>query len=224
MGVRRQSSQGATQPPGQQRTEQQTEADQPGAVRQQPAFRAIHIRLQRAVGLGHSDHADDLAVVANRRADVHHRRPRIVRVIARGACAVFATQGQVDVVPARVILPHRRPAGVQHDEALGVGDVDAVVDLILWQAPDFRSGLSLTIGLEQFRPAVLVEAAGLEVVAQDLGHQVGGIDQGFFGGLAHAGADLLHDRVEHKVAGQADEQCVDQENPDSQRHQLCPGL
>ncbi|MCY1415698.1 hypothetical protein D9M71_311910 [compost metagenome] len=99
-----------------------------------------------------------------------------------------------------------------------------MVDLILRQAPDFRRRLALTISLEQLRPAVLIESAGLEIVAQDLGHQVGGIDQGFFGGLAHAGADLLHDRVEHKVAGQADEQCVDQENPDSQRHQLCPGL
>ncbi|MNQ89820.1 hypothetical protein D3C85_1051370 [compost metagenome] len=136
----------------------------------------------------------------------------------------MAAQSQVNVVPARVILPHRHAAGIQHDNTFGVGDVDAVVDLILRQTPDIRRRLSLTVSLEQFGPAVLVEGAGLEVIAQDFRHQVGGVDQGFLGGLAHAGADFFHYGVEHEIAGQADEQHVDKENPDPQRHQLCPGL
>ncbi|MNL18332.1 hypothetical protein D3C87_1394740 [compost metagenome] len=74
------------------------------------------------------------------------------------------------------------------------------------------------------RPAVLIEGAGLEVITQNLGHQVGSVDQGFFGGLAHAGADFLHDRAEHEVTGQADKQHIDQEDPDPQRHQLRSGL
>ena len=70
----------------------------------------------------------------------------------------------------------------------------------------------------------LAEGAVLHVLAQDLGQQVGGVHQGFFGGLAHAGADFLHHGVEHEVAGQADKQRIHQENPQPQAHQLWLGL
>ena len=83
--------------------------------------------------------------------------------------------------------------------------------------------LPFAVGLEQLAASGFwFEGAGLEVVAQDLGHQVGGVDQGFFGGLAHAGADFLHHGVEHEVTGQADKQRVDQENPQPQAASAVP--
>ncbi|MNG04515.1 hypothetical protein D3C84_876500 [compost metagenome] len=144
---------------------------------------------------------------------MHHRRARIIGVTAGRAGAIFAAQGQVHVVPARVILTDRCAAGIQYHDAVGVSDVDAVVDLVFRQTPDVRRRLPLAVGLEQFGPAVLIEGAGLEVIAQDFRHQVGGVDQGFFRGLAHPGTNFFHHGVEHEVAGQADEQHIDQENP-----------
>ena len=220
LGIGGQAAQRRAEPPGQQRAEQQAQGNQADAVPHQTAFGAVDIRLQRAVGFGHGDHADDLALVTDRRAHVHDRRVRIIGHRPRRTRTVLAAQGQVHVVPARIILAHRDSAGVQHHLALVVGDIDAVVDLVLRQAPDTGRRLPLAVGLEQLRPAVFIEGAGLEVVAQDFGHQVGGVHQGFFGGLAHAGADFLHHGAEHKVAGQADKQRIHQEDPDAEGHQL----
>lgn len=99
-----------------------------------------------------------------------------------------------------------------------------MVDLVFRQAPDGRSGLAVAVGLEQLRPVALAEGAIPDVIAQDFSQQVGRIHQGFFGRLAHAGAYFLHHRIEHEVAGQADEQRIHQENPQPQAHQLWLGL
>jgi hypothetical protein len=77
---------------------------------------------------------------------------------------------------------------------------------------------------QQFRQPALPQGAVLHVVAEDFRQQVGGVHQGFLGGLAHAGADFVHHRAEHEVAGQPDEQEVHQEDAHAQRHQLRSGL
>ncbi|MCY1415198.1 hypothetical protein D9M71_306710 [compost metagenome] len=155
---------------------------------------------------------------------MHHRRLRILRVAAGRACTVLAAQGQVDVVPARIVLAHRHTCGVEQHLALGIGDVDAVVDLVLRQAPDIGLGLALAVGTQQYRQAALAKGAGLDVVVEDFRKQVGGVDQGFFGGLAHTRANLLAHGAEDEIAGQPDEQEIHQENPYSQAHQLWLGL
>src|SRR5690606_25836709 len=62
------------------------------------------------------------------------------------------------------------------------------------------------------------EGAGLDLVTQDLGQQVGGVDQSFLGALTHAGADFVHHRAQHEPAGQTDEKEVDKEDAYAQRH------
>ncbi|MCY1514982.1 hypothetical protein D9M68_495550 [compost metagenome] len=223
LGVVAQAAQRAAEPPGQQPAHQQAEADQPCAEPGQARLRALDVGLQRGVGLGHRDDADDPLAVADGRRHVHDRGLRVVRVLPRGAGAVLAAQGQVDVVPARIVLAHRHAAGVQQYHATAIGDVDAVVDPGLAHAPDIRPRLALAIGAQQFGQAPLVQGAGAHLVTEDFGQQVGGVHQGLFGGLAHAGADLLHHRAEHEPAGQADEEEVDQEDANAQRHQAWPG-
>ena len=88
------------------------------------------------------------------------------RVLAGGTGAVFAAQGQVDVVPARVVLADRHAAGIEQDDAPGVGDVDAVVHRTLFHTPDLRLRLASTIGLQQRRQAVEGGSEDLSVDAR----------------------------------------------------------
>lgn len=162
-----------------------------------------------AVGADYSQWRD---VARTLRGHVHHRRLGVVRHLTTGTGAVLATQGQVDIVPARIILAHRLAAGVQQDLAGGIGDVDAVIDRELAHLADLRLRLTLAVGLKQALPAVLLQAPGAQVGTQQLGQQVGGVHQGFFGGLAHARTNLVHHRAQDKPAGQADEEEIHQED------------
>ncbi|MCY1365098.1 hypothetical protein D9M69_519310 [compost metagenome] len=94
---------------------------------------------------------------------------------------------------------------------------------MLGHPPDLRLRTPLAVGTQQLGQAALRQGAGLDVVAQQLGEQVGGVDQGFLGRLAHARADLVHHRAQHEPAGEADEQEVDQEDAYAERHQACSG-
>ncbi|MCY1240925.1 hypothetical protein D9M72_537990 [compost metagenome] len=98
-----------------------------------------------------------------------------------------------------------------------------MVHLGLAHAPDVRLRAARAVGLKQLGQAALGQGAVLQVVAKDFRQQVGCIDQGFFGGLAHAGADLVHHRAEHEITGKPDEQEIDQEDADAERHQLRSG-
>ena len=218
LGIAGQAPQGAAEPPGEQAADQQPEDDEAGAEPGQAHLGAVDVGLQRAVGLGHRDDAYDLPVGTDRRRHVHHRGVGVGRVFTGGAGPVLAAQGQQDVVPAGVVLAHGLAGGVQQHAAGAVGDVDAVVDLGLAHAPDLGAGLALAVGLEQLGQVALGEGAVAHRVAEDLGQQVGGVHQGFLGGLAHTGADLVHDGAEHEVTGQADEEEVDQEDSDAQWH------
>src|SRR3546814_13375063 len=62
----------------------------------------------------------------------------VVRVAAGRARAVLAAQGQVDVVPARVVAPHIAPGRVEHHGAARIGDVHPVVARLLADAPAAR--------------------------------------------------------------------------------------
>ncbi|SST08579.1 Uncharacterised protein [Acinetobacter baumannii] len=214
----------AAEPPGEQAADQQPEGDQPGTEPGQAPLRAVDVGLQAAVRLGHRNHPDDLPAILDRRRHVHHRGIRVVRVFAAGARAVLAPESQVDVVPARIVLADGHPGGVQQHLAAGVGDVDAVVHRLLAQAPDIRLRHPLAVVLEHLRQVALCQGAVLHVLAEDLGEQVGGVHQGFLGGLAHAGAHFVHHRAQHEVAGETDEQEVDQEDPNAERHQAWSGL
>ncbi|MCY1436189.1 hypothetical protein D9M71_523050 [compost metagenome] len=224
LGVTRQLAQRTRQPPRQRRANQQAQADQAKAQVKQAPFGAVDVRLQRAVGLGHGNHANELAVVDDRRPHVHHRGAFIVGVAAGGAGTVLATQGQVHIVPPRIVLAQGLATGVQQHDALRVSDIDTVADLVLGQPPDLRTRAARAVGLEHFGQPPLAQGAGLDVIVQDLGQQVGGVYQCFFGGLAHHRADLFTHRVEQKVARQPDEQEVHQEDPDAQAHQAWSGL
>jgi hypothetical protein len=57
---------------------------------------------------------------------------------------------------------------------------------------------ALAVGLQHLRQAALVQGALLDVVMQDFRQQVGGVHQGFLGGLAHHRADLLAHGIEQK--------------------------
>ena len=223
LGVAGQAIQRAAQPPGQPRADQQAEHDQPRTEPREAPLRTVDIGLQRAVGFGDRNHADDLLAIADRRGDIHHRGFRVVRRLAAGTRAVLAAQGQVDVVPARVVLAHGLAEGIQQDDAARVGHVDAVVHRGLVHAPDVRLRAARAIGAKHLGQAALVEGAALHVGLQNLGQQVGGIHQGLFAGLAHAGADLVHHRAQYEPAGQPDEEEVDQEDPQRQAHQLLSG-
>jgi hypothetical protein len=63
--------------------------------------------------LADGQHADDALAVPNRRRHVHHRGPLVVWVVAGGAGAVLTAQGQVDIVPAGIVLTDIPPAGVE---------------------------------------------------------------------------------------------------------------
>lgn len=140
LGIASELAQCGAEPPGQPRANQQAKADQPGTEPAKTRLRALDIGLQGAVGFGHRDHANDLLAIPDRCGDIHHRRVGIVRVFAGRAGAVLAAQGQQHIVPARIILADRQASGVEQDDALGVGDVDAVVDLGLGQPPDAGLG------------------------------------------------------------------------------------
>src|SRR5690606_35654430 len=71
---------------------------------------------------------------------------------------------------------------------------------------------------QRFVQAAVAEGAGLDLVTQDLGQQVGGVDQSFLGALTHAGADFVHHRAQHEPAGQTDKEEVDQEYAHTERH------
>ncbi len=110
---------------------------QPRAVPQQAALGAVDIRLQRTVGLGHGDHADDLPVIADRRTDAATIEAGSSAAL-RGARAVLAAQGQVHVVPFGTVLAHRCPGVEQQHDALGVGV--PVVSLVFGR-PQMVAGL-----------------------------------------------------------------------------------
>src|SRR5690606_17631170 len=105
------------------------------------AFAALDERFDRTVGLGHGEHADDVAAigadaVADRRGHVHHRGGIVVRIAAGGTRAVLAAQGPVDVVPARVVAADVAPRRVVDDDAAHIGDRDAVAHPVLVEIPD----------------------------------------------------------------------------------------
>ncbi|MNP51915.1 hypothetical protein D3C76_1462700 [compost metagenome] len=99
-----------------------------------------------------------------------------------------------------------------------------MADLIFRQPPDLGTWAALAIGFEQLRQAALRKRAGLDVIAQDLGQQVGRVDQGFLGGLAHHRANLFAHGIEQEITRQPHEQEIHQEDPDPQAHQACSGL
>ncbi|MNH04871.1 hypothetical protein D3C79_641770 [compost metagenome] len=155
---------------------------------------------------------------------MHHRGAFILFDAAGGTGTVLAAQRQVHVVPARIVLAQVLAAGIEQHDALGIGNVDAVADLVLGQAPDLRAGAAQAIRLEHLRQAALGKGAGLDVIVQDLGQQVGSVYQGFLGRLAYHGANLLAHRIEQEVTRQADEQEVHQKDPNAQAHHACSGL
>jgi len=64
---------------------------------------------------------------------------------------------------------------------MAIGDIDAVIDAVFFNAPDVGSGLALAVGAQQGGQATLLQGASADILAQNFRQQVGGIHQGFLG-------------------------------------------
>ncbi len=69
---------------------------------------------------------DNPPLIHHRRGDIHHRAGFIMRIAARTARRYWPPRRvEPDIVPARIVLPCRLPAGVKHHLAPGIGQIDA---------------------------------------------------------------------------------------------------
>ncbi len=206
IGIVHQLADGAVEPPHQQGADEQGDAQQQGCPLQQLVLAALYHGQQGAVGLGDGEGAQDVVPFPQRGGDVHHRAGGIVRITAGAAGAVFAAQGEVDVVPARVVLAQIHPVRVVNHLAFCVGHIDAVLRLLLEVAVDEGvDGVLVEAGEGAGEPAIrhlpflhVVQGQG----CQHLGH----VHQGVFGGAAHPGFDLLDEDLQHEPGGQRKDQ------------------
>ncbi len=93
-----------------------------------PPLAALNDRRHRQVGFTDAQHADNPPLIHHRRGDIHHRAGFIMRIAARTRARRTGRAGvSCDIVPARIVLPCRLPAGVKHHLAPGIGQIDAVL-------------------------------------------------------------------------------------------------
>ncbi len=88
--------------------------------------------------------------------------------------------------------------GIVEDDAFGVGDVDAEVDAFLVYSGDIGLRAAPDGGPDRVGEAALPHAPSCEFRRRHFGEDMGGIDQGLFGGLADAGFGLAGEDVEDK--------------------------
>jgi len=149
---------------------------------------------------------------------VHHRRSRIVGIFAGLAGAVFAAQDAGDVAPLREILADGRLLRVIDDDAPRVGDIDAEIDAFLVHAGNVGLRAAPDGGTHRVGKRAVVDAPGGKFERGHLGQHMGGIDQGFLGGLADARLGFAVDGVEDEPRREADDQEVAEEEADGNVH------
>ena len=222
-GVILQTAQRAVEPPDHAAACGQGDAQQQDGGPLDGAFTAGDDRIHGAIGFAHRQHAADLAVLQQGGCDIHHRTLGIVGNIATAAGAIAPLQGQVDIVPARVIGAEVAAGGVKQHDAVPIGDVEAIVDAILLDAIDAGADRPLVQGDQGAGQGAVGQAvAGQRLVGQigrrQLGQQLGGIDQGPLGGAAHPGLDLLQEDVEDKPGGNRHQQEEAEQQTQTQAH------
>ena len=169
-------------------------------------FAALYHGLQGAVGLGDGEGAEDVIPFPQRGGHVHHRAGGIVGVAAGAAGAIFAAQGQVDVVPAGIVLAQIHPVRVVDHPAFCVGHIDAVLRLLLEVAIDEGiDGTLVEAGEGAGEPAIR-HLSFLHVVQGQGGQHLRHVHQGIFGGAAYPGLDLLDEDLQHEPGGQGEDQ------------------
>ncbi len=123
----------------------------------------------------------------------------------------------MDVAPLGVVGAHRgargagagagAEAGIEHDAARGVGDVDAQVQRALVQAPDLDVDRAPAVGREVAgQRRVHQRAAGRHRAQRGsglFGDQIGGVGQDVLHHLARARFDLALEHLQREEAGQA---------------------
>ena len=206
IGVVHQLADGAVEPPHQQGADEQRDEQQQGRPLQQLVFAALYHGQQGAVGLGDGEGAEDVVPLPQRRGHVHHRAGGIVGVAAGAAGTVFAAQGAIDVVPARVVLAQIHPVRVVDHLAPSIDHIDAVLRLLFEVAVDQGvDGALVEAGEGAGQPAIR-HLSFLQVIQCQRCQHLGHVHQGIFGGAAHPGFDLLDEDLQHEPGGQREDQ------------------
>jgi hypothetical protein len=183
---------------------------------------ALGVGGDRGHRLGEREDADQFALPEDRGGDVHDRAGRVVGVFARLAGAVFAAQDAGDVAPLREVFADGGLFRVVDDDAVGVGDVDAEVDVFLEHAGNVGLRAAPDGGADRVGEGAVADAVGGEVEGGHFGEDVGGVDQGFLGGLADAGFGFVGDDVEHEPGGQPDDEEIAEKEADGDVHAGLP--
>lgn len=158
---------------------------------------------------------------------MHHAAGVVVFHFAGRARAVLAAQRARHIAPARIVGTHGAVFRVEQYATRGVGHVDAVVERLLGKAPDGRIN-----GPRGVAPHMLGKRAGAAVVglcrqppggqvlAGQLGQDVGRVHHHVFHHLAHAGLDLGHEHAQHKERGDAVDEEEGEQQADAEAHWL----
>ena len=219
VGIATQAPELARQPPRRDDTDQQCRTQKHQAPAQHRLLAALDERCDGLVGLGHRQHADDAAVtVADRRGDMHDGGILVGGIAAARASAVLAAQGQVHVVPARIVPAEVAAAGIEHDDAARIGDVDPVARRALVEAPDLGADVADGERTDAARELAVVDAAGEEIVGREFGQHIRGIGQSVLHGLAHARLHFLHEHVGQQPSCQRDDDEVAEQDAQADFH------
>ena len=216
--VMHQLAQRMVQPPGKCQADQQRQQQQDGAALQYLALAAFDKSLHAGIRFGHRQHADHCIAVADRCGHMHHRRHLVVGPAARAARAILALQGQIHVIPARIVAPYVAAAGIEQHDAVPVRDGDPVVERALAHAIDIDVHAMARIVLHALGHGRLRQRARLQVGRHQAGQQLRGIDQGIFQGRAHTRLDLLHEDVQQEPRGQAHDQEIAEQDAQADLH------
>ena len=222
IGIAAQRPELARQPPCRKQADHQRRAQQHEPPAQDHALAAGDERRDRLIGFGDGEHADDPRRIAiahgDRRGHMHHRAGLVVRIAARRPRAVATLEGEIDIVPARIILAQILAAGIEHHDAARVGHVDAGADLALGEAPDFGAEIAVGQRAHVGGEAAIVDASGQQIVLGLFRQQIGGVDQGVFHRLAHARLHFLQEHPAQQQRGQRDDQEIAQQDAQTDFH------
>jgi hypothetical protein len=138
------------------------------------------------------------------------------------AGAVFAAQDAGDVAPLREVFADGGLFRVVDDDTVGVGDVDAEVDVFLEDAGNVGLRAAPDGGADRVGEGAVADTVGGEVESGHFGEDVGGVDQGFFGGLADAGFGFVGDDIEDEPGGQPDDEEIAEKEADGDVHAGLP--
>jgi len=95
---------GAGEPEGDAQPDGQGQSQQQQSIIEHAFFSALNGGGQGAVGVGHSQHADDLVAIHNGCCNMHDGAVGVTRNGSGGACAISPLQRAPHVIPLRVVF------------------------------------------------------------------------------------------------------------------------